>query len=610
MYDSFGAIVEGNTVTFNLFFPDKEVDPSQYIQGGSPQIHSIIVIGSFQSYYGFSNWIPDNHFIMEKRQHPNGWLYILNLQNLPEGFFEYKYYVTFKNGEQRFVCDPVSRYGGSDENENSAFVVGGGRTDVIPLINRLPAKDLIIYEVNLNDFVHEFKGKRAPVDAFWDKLDYLQDLGINAIEFMPLTAWPGSHFSWGYDPFSFFSIEHRYLNDASEPMNKLYKLKNLFNEIHRREIHIIMDGVFNHVRVDTNSPGNGFGYYWLYQNPEDSPFIGQFGRGGFFEELNFNNNCVSQFVFDVCRYWIDVFKIDGIRFDYTIGFIEHDKLNIGIGRLIQDLNEFLANKQLLNVSLFLEHLTDDRYLAIRDCNALNATGCWFDPFMYSNFNFAREGRLYNSALRILNSNMDFAEEKVPVTYIQNHDHSTISQEVGGRHLWFKTQAPAIALLTSPGSVLIHNGQEFGQQEYLPHDGYDRVIPRPLRWGQESPESGDFIGNRLFNLYKRLIDIRLKHPGLRAPNMYPFPESENGYGLLENNQIVVFHRYGISNEAKEEYFIIAINYSGNRLNIDIPFSKNGIWTDLLNDERVEVNEYQLTRYQINSHWGAIFFYQMD
>ena len=242
---------------------------------------------------------------------------------------------------------------------------------------------------------------------------------------MPLTAWPGSNFSWGYDLFSFFSIENMYLNDDAEPATKLYKLKNLFSEIQGRGIHIIMDGVFNHVRAGANNPSNGFGYYGLYQNPADSPYIGEFGRGGFFWEFNFDNNCISQFLFDVCRYWIEVFKVDGIRFDYTMGFIEYDKLDLGIGRLIKDLNQYLESKQILNFSLFLEHLTDDRYLAIRDCNNLDATVCWFDPFMYSHSKFAREGRLDNSALRTLNANLVFATNKERITYIQNHDHSEL-----------------------------------------------------------------------------------------------------------------------------------------------------------------------------------------
>jgi pullulanase len=111
----------------------------------------------------------------------------------------------------------------------------------------------------------------------------------------------------------------------------------------------------------------------------------------------------------------------------------------------------------------LEHLTDNRFEAIDDTNQICADGCWFDPFMFESSEYARSGNIDGEILRILNSNLDYAQGKAPVTYVENHDHSTIVREAGGRDRWFKTQAPAISLLTSPGIVLLHNGQELRRQ---------------------------------------------------------------------------------------------------------------------------------------------------
>ena len=125
----------------------------------------------------------------------------------------------------------------------------------------------------IDDFTAGYRGDRAPVDAVKDKIAYLVDLGVNAVEFMPWTAWRGGAFNWGYEPFLFFAVENRYIEDPANPLDRLYRLKCLIDDLHRQGIHVIMDGVFNQVSNGT-SPGTGFPYYWLYQDPGDSPYTG------------------------------------------------------------------------------------------------------------------------------------------------------------------------------------------------------------------------------------------------------------------------------------------------------------------------------------------------
>lgn len=591
MYEQFGALVKKHTVEFQLFLPNS----SQYTRGGDPQIQEIRIRGDFQSEIGGKDWDFATAPVMTKCQHQNGkgWLYTCHIQNLPKGFYQYKYYVTFQNQTTRWVSDPCAKLG-MGQHENSAFVVGGSTTSVNPIKQRLPLKDLIIYELMIDDFTAEFRGNRAPIDAIKDKLSHLKELGINAIEFMPWTAWSGCGFSWGYDPVQFFSVECRYLDDHSDPYNKLFKLKSLINELHDHDIHVIMDGVFNHVT-------SKFPYRQLYQNPSDSPFIGQFERGGFFEELDYHNQCTQDFIRDVCAYWFDVYHIDGIRFDYTLGFHNRGDLGVGIGGLISDVKSHLASTGKKNVSLILEHLTDNRFEAIDDTNKIGADGCWFDPFMYQSANYARNGNIDGEILRILDANRDFATNKGPVTYIENHDHSTIVRQAGGRDRWFKTQPAAIALLTSPGAVMIHNGQEFGEDYWLPGSGHGRVVERKLRWQKQS----DFAGKRLYWVYQQLIQIRNEHPALRSPNFFPVQNHPDGYGAFPGKDVVIYHRFGYNQNGNLERFIIVINYSDFDQWIDIPFSTNGPWEDLLNGYPTYVNNFKLFNQKINSNWGRIY-----
>jgi 1,4-alpha-glucan branching enzyme len=604
MYERFGAHVEDHQVELRLFVPDSAVDPAQYLRGGLPRIREIRVRGDFQSRLGGSNWELQSAPVMERREHPNGWLYVCRLPGgLPDGYYQYKYFVTFENDTRRWVTDPCSKYGGSDEWENAAFVIGGNDRAVSPIARRLPLRDLVIYELMIDDFTAEYRGDRAPIDAVHDRLPYLERLGINAIEFMPWTAWPGGGFSWGYDPVQFFSVEYRYVHDPAEPLDKLFRLKSLISALHARGLHVVMDGVFNHVRAGS-SPDRGFPYYWLYQDPADSPYIGPFERGGFFEEFDYRNGCVREFIRDVCLYWLDEYQIDGIRFDFTLGFYREGDESVGISALIADVRQHLAAQGRENVSLILEHLTDNRYEAIEDTNRIEASGCWLDPFMYESWHAARTGRPDGQLLRVLNAGLDFEEKKSPVIYIENHDHSQVAREVGGRELWYKTQAPAIALLTSPGAVMLHNGQEFGDDYFLPGSGDDRVLPRPLRWEERSR---DFVGKRLYELYRRLIELRTEHPALRSDNVFPYPFNHpDGYGVYPDLGAVIYHRWGRADDGDTERFVIVLNYSETDRWLRIPFSEDGLWQDLLNGESVWVEGYALSSERVNSHWGRVYW----
>lgn len=275
----------GGKVEFKLFFP----------KGFDPQIETIRVAGDFQSKIsGNSDWDFPSGFSMERNESVEGtfWSYWTE-EALDAGFYQYKYLVTFTDGTARILSDPCTRYGGQ-EHQNSAIAVGGSRPEdnvITPLAGgRKHLRDLVVYEMHVDDFTDEFRGFRAPFDAVRDKLDYLVDLGINAIVFMPWTAWKHKDFDWGYEPFQYFAVEYRYANDLNRPEEKISWLKKLISGCHERGIHAILDGVFNHVSVD-------FPYKRLYKNPDDCPYAGTFG-GQFtgLQDLNFNNACTQEFI--------------------------------------------------------------------------------------------------------------------------------------------------------------------------------------------------------------------------------------------------------------------------------------------------------------------------
>jgi pullulanase len=611
MYENFGAHVDGRSVELSLFFPDNTVDPSQYEGDGDPRIHRLQVAGTFQSRIGGADWDPAGAPVLDPQPHPHGVRYAVRLDGLPDGLYQYRFVVTFQNGETRWCGDPCARsILGPDEN--AGFVVGGPRAAVEPIGTRLPLQDLVIYELMLDDFTAEYRGGAAPVDAVRDRIDHLEALGVNAVELMPWTAWPGGSFSWGYNPFALFAVEDRYLAEAGgDPLDRLSRLKRLVTELHRRGIHVIMDGVFNHVessrRPDGTSDGRGFAYHWLYQDPDRSPFTGGFAQGGYFEDLDYNNRCTAQLIFDACRFWLDTYQLDGIRLDYTLGFHRPSDPGKGLARLVADLRTHLAATGRDNVTLTLEHMSDNRYEAIDVANTVEADGCWYDRFLWDVPEAASRG-MGTALVRVLDAGQSFAPGRHPVTYVENHDHSTLVSRVGGRGRWWKAQAPLLALFTSPGAVLLHNGQELGRDEWMPEDGPGRVQPRPLRWAQLHDEPG----GRLFALHQQLVRMRQAHPGLRSANFHPSPYDARldrfdaqGYGVDTARGLAIYHRWGKGADGRLERFMVVLNFSDDDQWTDVPFSTNGVWTDLLNGDTVDVGGFRLTGQRISSNWGRIY-----
>lgn len=597
-----GGDENSGEIEFRIFFPP----------GPDPRISAIRAAGDFQPALGGQPWDFENGLPLTKStSDPRGTFWTARTgEAVPAGFYQYKYLVTFSDGSKRKVSDPCARYSGF-EHQNAAVVVGGSRPAdnvVRPLQGgRASLRDLNLYELMIDDFTDEFRGKRAPMAAVEDKLDYLRDLGFNAILFMPWTAWKHQVFDWGYEPFQYFAVESRYAHDLDRPSEKLSWLKRLISACHDRGIHVIMDGVFNHVSVD-------FPYAAMYENRDDCPFIGKFG-GTFtgLQDLNFNNACTSEFIASVCRYWIDIFGIDGIRFDNTVNFYVAGDIR-GIPELLETIDGWMDEREETNFSLTLEHIDMS---AAQIVNDTHATSYWDNSLFGLCFEYLWTERIDQRLLNALNTSRYLdSVEKVPTLYLSNHDHSHVAYRAGARTeegasgKWFKTQPYVIALFTSTASPLVQHGSEFSEEHFLPEDDHNtgrRVIPRPLRWKMVD----DPIGKATLNLYGRMARMRRDHPGLRSTHMYPdyWEEWQTqfnhvGVGVDVDRQLAVYHRWAELEGGAVENFVIALNFSDSAQWVRVPFPTNGRWTDLLSDFSPVVQDHSLN-VSIPSNWGYVF-----
>jgi pullulanase len=583
-------------VEFRVFFP----------AGVDPQVTSISVAGT-----GFDGPVLARDVGTADGDFWSG----VTASALSAGFYEYKYLVEFANGERRIVTDPCTRYGGLSD-QNSGIAVGGSQAAdnvVRPLpAGRLPLADLNVYELMIDDFTAGYRGLRAPLDAITDKLDELVATGFNAILLMPWTAWTNPDFDWGYEPFQYFAIEARYAQALERPQERLSRLSQLVSACHDRGIHVIMDGVFNHVSMQ-------FPYQQLYQDPSQCPFTaGPFG-GSFpgLQDLDFHNQCTNDLIFSVCTYWISTFGLDGLRLDNTVNYYVAGDPH-GLPELLTNLTDWLAAQGEQNFSFTLEHIDIS---AAEVTNETAATSFWDNSLFGLAFGGLWSGGLDAGLINALNNRRFLNAGKVPTLYLSNHDHSQVGWQAGAREnvgatgAWWRIQPYLIALFTSTAVPLVPNGQEFGEEYFLPEDDHNtgrRVTPRPLRW----KISSDPIGVTLTRLHAGLATMRRDHPGLRSELMYPdaWPSAQPvpvGVGVDVAEQTAVYQRWASLDDGSVENFVVLLNFSDDDKSVTAAFPVAGEWDDLLAGfDDVESWSVQVSgntaSIPVGSHWGRVLY----
>ncbi len=189
--------------------------------------------------------------------------------------------------------------------------------------------DLIIYEMHVRGFTQagssgvEHHGK---FKGIIEKLDYLQRLGVTALELMPVFEFdetlPHRDFYgrelidyWGYNTVSFFAPNTSY-NASAEYNREGVELKTLIRACHERNMDVLLDVVFNHTAEgDENGPIFSFKgidnniFYML------TPDGGYYNFSGCGNTLNCNHPIVQRLILDCLRYWVTVYHVDGFRFD-------------------------------------------------------------------------------------------------------------------------------------------------------------------------------------------------------------------------------------------------------------------------------------------------------
>lgn len=189
--------------------------------------------------------------------------------------------------------------------------------------------DLIIYELHVRDFTHHPSSgvqHRGTFSGLMEKIPYLKELGINAVELMPIFEFDETMNSrtvdgkqllecWGYNTVGFFAPNSSYAA-ANEHNQEGTELKTLIKALHDNGIEVILDVVFNHT-AEGNEKGNTFSFKGFdnniyYMLTPDSNYYNFSGCGN---TLNCNHPVVQQLILECLRYWTINYRVDGFRFD-------------------------------------------------------------------------------------------------------------------------------------------------------------------------------------------------------------------------------------------------------------------------------------------------------
>ena len=424
-------------------------------------------------------------------------------------------------------------------------------------------KDLIIYELLVRDFLstHSYQ-------TLLDTLDYLSELGINAIELMPPGEFENNE-SWGYNP-SFHMALDKYYGTPEH-------FKAFVDSCHGRGIAVINDIVFN--QAFGQSPLVNLYWDGLNNQPAaNNPWFNEVCPHppycwGY--DFDHSSQSTKNFMDRVNHYWLDEYHIDGFRFDFTKGFsnnsnnYDNDRIN-----LLKRMADTIWSKH-PNTYIILEHWAD---------NSEEKILANYGMMLWGNvtYGYQESGMGYTS-----NSDLSWGVYKHRswtnphlITYMESHDEERImyknitygntngTQNAKNPLIALeRTEALAVLMLTTPGPKMIWQFGEIGYDISI--DFPCRVCNKPILWNYFTENSR----KRLYDVYKASIELRKSHPVFTGDDFsYSLSSAVKSLKLNNSNMNAV----------------VIVNVDVNSQDKTLDFQHNGWWFEYFTGDSIEIN----------------------
>jgi 1,4-alpha-glucan branching enzyme len=473
--------------------------------------------------------------------------------------------------------------------------------------------DLVLYEMNIAEF-------GGSLEQAHNLMAYLADLGVNAIQVMPLSNVAIS-VDWGYLPIGYFGVDERF--------GKRSDFQRFVDVAHQHGIAVIVDMVYGHTGID-------FPYYDAYTRLRyhENPFMGTFAKdyfSNFGKSTDFNRQFTRDYFFSVNHHWLEVYHVDGIRYDCVPNYWD-GPMGVGYANLVFETYHLTKSKIDLHQSYWdrFSSRADTPITLIQCAEQLEGpeeilrstySNCTWQNRTYDVAKgVARgdRGRLseYGLSLGLFgyteeeNSNGDIIP-KTALQYIENHDHERFlcnfglvnPDEAGNplflegdRRRWYLLQPYLIATLMSKGIPMLWQGQEFGENYFLPDYGAGRVgLLRPLRWDYFYDEAG----RSLVTLARKLLRIRGQRSQLRRGSYFFF----NHWDRYLSRGVLFFAR-----SLGTQYTLVAVNTSDAEQRVPFWFPIGGHYVEELHGGNLNLNNIvplQETLLKIPSNYGRIW-----
>jgi 1,4-alpha-glucan branching enzyme len=479
-------------------------------------------------------------------------------------------------------------------------------------------QDLVVYELQVEEFNDTF-------DGVIDRLDYLDSLGVNCLELMPVTS-AKVDFDWGYGPLYHFSPSSRFGGSAG--------LKRLVDAAHAHGIAVILDVVYEHVDWS-------FAYYGVYNDIANtagpphpaSPMIEGMNVYGFGPASDFTQTFAKDFFVAANQMWLDDYHVDGFRYDevtdlyvgaratgyqelaqrvytYSLGI---PRFQAGVGaysRIIQCAEALAISKQVMNETYTNCAWTNDLLYKVESMITQNSVDDAFAHVLDPSFSG------YPASQAVADTAGNPVQRPVtPFQYLESHDHSQLivfagtnadggPLPEGNRDLFYKLQPYAIALLTCQGIPMLWQGQELADNYNLPDNGMARVhLRRDTHW----EFFYDQDGQPLIRLYRILGQLRRSSRALRGTQSYYYYLQSH-----QQTQIVAYYRYApASGTLPEDWAMVLLNFASTDGQISVPFPKAGKWTEMIDGSSVVnvANDGDVqTIPRVPSNYGMVFIRQ--
>ena len=428
----------------------------------------------------------------------------------------------------------------------------------------LPFRDMVIYETHVRGFTkHPSSGVQHPgtFAGLMEKLPYLVELGVNAVELMPIFEFDekaeervvdGKRLRnyWGYNPICFFAPNINYIAE-DELCHEGAELKEMVRLLNSYGIEVILDVVFNHT-AEGDEKGPFFSFKGLDNNiyyllTPDGKYYNFSGVGN---TLNCNHPMVRQFILDCLRYWVVEYRVDGFRFDLA-SILGRDENGTPLSK--PPLLESLAFDPVLShVKLIAEAWDAGGLYQVGSFPSWNRWAEWNGKYRDDLRCFLKgDGGMAHAAIQRICGSPDLyppdKRKDATVNFLTCHDgftlrdlysYNTKHNEPNGwnntdgyddNNSWNcgaegETSDPAVlalrekmqrnafaVLLCSRGAAMFLSGDEFGNSQRGNNNAYcqDNEVSW-LDWD-------DLARNEaLFQFVKQMIAFRKRHPILRGP----------------------------------------------------------------------------------------------